>query len=69
MDRQWFAPNIQQLSGCELRPDWAQMHCKDYVTNADSIWVRGEDRTTRRLMRIEWFAVVEVARINFAGRS
>jgi hypothetical protein len=41
MDRRgWNAPpNIQQLFGCEIWPDGAVLHCKDYMTNADSFWV------------------------------
>ena len=42
---QWFAPNIQQLFGCEMRPDGAVLHCKEYMTNADSFWVLAWDGT------------------------
>jgi hypothetical protein len=37
--------DIQQLSGCEMRPDGAVLHCKEYMTNADSFWVLAWDGT------------------------
>jgi hypothetical protein len=38
----WFQPNAVQLLGCEIQPDTV-LHCKDYVTNADSYWTVGFD--------------------------
>jgi len=38
----WFQPNVEQLLGCEIQPDGV-LHCKDYVTNADSFWTLGFD--------------------------
>jgi hypothetical protein len=42
---QWFAPNIVQRFGCEMRPDGAVLHCKDWMTSADSFWVLAWDGT------------------------
>jgi len=40
-----FAPNIVQLFGCEMRPDGAALHCKNYADDRDSYWILGWDGT------------------------